>query len=50
VPGLIIGLSSVISGIWSAKLANKVNEQLLGKMIGTLFVVLGAVMTVLYLK
>ncbi|HAW58831.1 MAG TPA: hypothetical protein DCX03_07445 [Bacteroidales bacterium] len=46
VSGLIIGLSSVISGIASAKFANKVNDKILSKAMGAIFIFLGAVMFV----
>ena len=50
IPALIIGLSSVVSGIAGARFANRVNEQILGKVVGVIFVLLGIIMTILNLK
>ncbi len=48
VPGLIMGITSAASGMGSAVFANKVNERILGKAVGIIFLILGLVMTVLH--
>jgi len=48
--GLILGFSAAGSGMVSGKFANKVNEQVLSKAVGIVFIILGLIMTVLYLK
>lgn len=47
VEGLILGISAAGSGMFSAKFANKANEQTLGKIIGVIFLLLGIIMTIL---
>jgi len=47
VAGLVLGVSAAGSGIVSAKFANRVNEETLGKAIGVIFIILGVVMTIL---
>jgi len=44
--GIIIGLSSAISGIASAKFANRVNDKILSKAMGGIFIFLGVIMFV----
>lgn len=48
--GIILGLSAAASGAFSARFANKVDEEHLGKVIGMVFMALGIVMTVLNRK
>ncbi len=48
VPGLIMGITSAASGMGSAVFANKVNERILGKAVGIIFLILGLAMTVLH--
>jgi uncharacterized membrane protein YfcA len=47
--GLILGFSAAGSGMASAKFANRVNEQILAKAVGIIFIILGAIMTILHL-
>jgi len=47
--GLIIGISAAVSGVVSAIFANKVNEQILSKVVGVVFFILGIFMTILFL-
>jgi hypothetical protein len=47
--GLILGFSAAGSGMASAKFANRVNEQILAKAVGIIFITLGAIMTILHL-
>lgn len=48
IPGLIMGITSAASGVGSAVFANRVNEQILGKAVGIIFMILGLAMTVLH--
>ncbi len=48
IPGLIMGITSAASGVGSAVFANRVNEQILGKAVGIIFLILGLAMTVLH--
>lgn len=50
IAGLILGTSAAASGMASARFANKVNEKILSKIVGIIFIILGGMMTVLYLK
>ena len=43
--GLILGFSAAGSGMVSARFANKVNEQILGKAVGIIFIILGIIMS-----
>jgi len=47
--GLIVGFSAAGSGMVSARFANRVNEQILAKAVGIIFIILGIIMTILYL-
>jgi len=47
VDGLILGFSAAGSGVVSARFANRVNEQILAKAIGIIFIILGIIMTIL---
>lgn len=47
--GLILGFSAAGSGMVSARFANRVNEQILAKAVGIIFIILGIIMTILYL-
>lgn len=47
VAGLIIGISAAGSGVASAVFANRVNEQVLSKAVGIIFIILGILMTIL---
>jgi len=49
IAGIVIGFSAAISGMASARFANKINEQLLGKAIGIIFIIMGITMTILHL-
>lgn len=44
--GLIIGFSAACGGIGSARFANRVNEEILAKAVGIIFILLGIIMTV----
>ena len=45
--GLIIAIGSVVGGLLTARLANKVNEQTLEKLIGCVFAGLGVIMLII---
>lgn len=47
--GLILGFSAAGSGMASARFANRVNEQILAKAVGIIFIILGIIMTILHL-
>jgi len=47
--GLALGLSAAGSGMASARFANRLNEQILAKAVGIVFIALGILMTVLNL-
>jgi len=47
--GLILGFSAAGSGMVSARFANRVNEQILAKAVGIIFIILGTIMTILHL-
>lgn len=44
--GLILGISAALSAIGSAKFANRVDEKILSKAVGLVFISLGIIMTV----
>ncbi len=46
IAGLILGASAAFGGIVSAKFANEVNEKVLAKIVGAIFMLLGAVMVI----
>ncbi len=46
---LIVGIGAVTGGVGSAKLANRVNEDILVKLISTVFFILGALMMIINL-
>ncbi|HOK35213.1 MAG TPA: sulfite exporter TauE/SafE family protein [Candidatus Pacearchaeota archaeon] len=48
--GLILGFIAAASGVISAKFANKINEEVLAKTVGVIFVLLGALTTFLQFK
>jgi len=48
-PGLIMGLSAAGSGMVSARFANQVNDNILSKTVAIIFIVFGAVMTIIHL-
>jgi len=47
-PSVILGISAACSGVLSAVFANRVNEQILSKVVGAVFILLGVVMTGFY--
>lgn len=49
IAGLILGFSAAGSGMASARFANRVNEKILAKVVGIIFIILGIVMFILYL-
>jgi len=49
VAGLILGVSAAASGMASAGLASKVNDSILAKTVGIVFILLGIIMTALYI-
>lgn len=48
-PGLVLGISAAGSGVLSATFANRVDEQVLSKVVGAVFMLLGVVMTAFYI-
>ncbi len=46
IAGLILGASAAFGGIVSARFANEVNEKVLAKIVGAIFMLLGAVMVI----
>ncbi|MDD3735178.1 MAG: sulfite exporter TauE/SafE family protein [Candidatus Pacebacteria bacterium] len=49
IAGLILGISAAGSGVVSARFANKINEQILSKVVGIIFIILGVIMSILNL-
>jgi len=45
--GIIIGIGAIVGGIGSARFANRVDEKSLGKVVASIFIILGLFLTVL---
>ncbi|WP_267496981.1 sulfite exporter TauE/SafE family protein [Candidatus Methanoliparum sp. LAM-1] len=45
--GIIIGIGAVVAGIGSARFANKIDEKSLGRVVASIFIILGLFLTFL---